>query len=70
MKKNNDKKIIWAMGITALGLVAIVISLAVSLTTDGLQNPKVLLPVCFALGAMIISASVLFFAFKCKCKDK
>ena len=70
MADTNDKKILWTMGITALGLGAIVILLAASLTTDGLQNPKIFIPVCIALGAMFVSASVLFFAFKCKCKGK
>ena len=58
------------MGITAFGLVAIVVLLAASLNTDGLRSPKVLLPVCIALGAICTSGIALFFAFKCKCKDK
>jgi len=56
------------MGITAFGLVAIVVLLAASLNTDGLRSPKVLLPVCIALGAICTSGIALFFAFKCNDK--
>jgi len=57
------------MGITALGLVALVICLAAALTTDGFKNPKVLLPICFVIGAIATSASLLLFILKCGCKN-
>ena len=56
------------MGITASCLIILVVCLVIILNTYGIQDWQVLLPFCFALGAMVVSASVLLFVVKCGCK--
>ena len=65
MAVSNDKKILWSMGITAFCLVILVVFLVIFLNTYGIQNWKVLLPFCFALGAMVVSACVMLLVVKC-----
>lgn len=68
VNKNTDKKILWAIGTSAFSLVVLVVCLAAALTTEGFQNWKVLLPICFMLIAMLTSMSVLLFIIKSGCK--
>jgi len=65
MSSSKDKTILWAMGITAFCLIVTVICLVVIFNTNGIQDWRVLLPICIAIGGMTISASFLFIVLRC-----
>jgi hypothetical protein len=69
MTKCKDKKILWAMGITAFCLIVTVVCLVVVFNTDGIQNWRVLVPICIAICGMAVSASILFIVMRCGCKS-
>ena len=57
------------MGITAFCLIVTVVCLVVVFNTDGIQNWRVLVPICVAICGMAVSASILVIVMRCGCKS-
>lgn len=68
MGNSNDKKILWTMGIVASCLIVLIVSLALFSNVEDVNNWRVLMPISFAIGGIIISAILLLFVLKCGCK--
>ena len=64
MQKSKDKKILVAMGITAICLVIIVLCIAVTFTTEGIMSIRVLVPIVIGICSVAASAGVLLFVLK------